>query len=145
MVGLRYTRQHDLGIVKLWNSYLSMAQISMFEIKDKKLRCTWPVEMGSLTVSRFFIDHGSDINSRNGDGFNSLHLASRYGHVAVARMLIDCGADVNTSKEDQWTLLHLASHSGHLGTAKLLIDRGANVDRQNVKQETPLDLASWFG
>src|SRR6266478_4276548 len=49
-VGLHYTRQHNVGIVTLQNCYSNLAQVSMFEIRSNKHRCTWPVAMGGLTL-----------------------------------------------------------------------------------------------
>jgi ankyrin repeat protein len=43
------------------------------------------------------IEHGTDVTAQNNDGWTSLHLALRMGHVnIVARMLIERGADATT-------------------------------------------------
>src|SRR6266478_4595333 len=49
-VGLHYIRQHNVGIVTLRNCYSNLALVSMFEMRSKKYRCTWPVAMGGLTL-----------------------------------------------------------------------------------------------
>jgi ankyrin repeat protein len=85
----------------------------------KTHRCTSPVIVDSLT-SRFLIDRGSDINSRNRESIIPLYWASRCGHVDIAQLLLDRGSDVNVRDSQSWTPLLSASRYGHVDVARLL-------------------------
>jgi ankyrin repeat protein len=95
---------------------------------------------GKLDVSRFLIDRGSDINSRDNDGFIPLHMASRFGHVDIARLLLDRGSDVNV-REHNVGHPCIMRHEWILELARLLIDRGADVNAQEADRWT-LHIAS---
>ena len=65
----------------------------------------WALKRGHLEVAKFLLDHGADVNAR--DGF-ALIEASVYGHLEVAKLLLDYGADVNA--RDGSALIEASGH-----------------------------------
>ena len=69
-------------LLKLWNDHVNTA---------------WIVRLCCAAMS-----------SQKKDGWTTLHLASRNGHVDLACMLVEYGTDVLAQKEDGSTALYLA-------------------------------------
>jgi ankyrin repeat protein len=56
------------------------------------------------------VECGADVNGHHKeDGWTSLHLASRNGHLDTAKLLIDHGANVDSRNDKQQTPLAAAS------------------------------------
>jgi peptidoglycan/LPS O-acetylase OafA/YrhL len=53
----------------------------------------WAALRGDDAVARLLIEHGADVNGRNGDGSTPLHSAAFLGHPDVAELLLANGAD----------------------------------------------------
>lgn len=93
---------------------------------------------GDVDALAAFLEGGTDVNTRRGDG-TALHRAAWWGHVEAARFLLDRGANVNSTGNTGLTPLHEAADMGRVDVARLLIERGANVDaRDNFYGRTPL-------
>ena len=83
-----------------------------------------------------------NINSRDGDGLTSLHIAADNGRAASARLLIDAGADINISDHKQRTALHMAADLGYDDIVDALIKRpDVNINPRYEDGNTPLHIA----
>ena len=73
----------------------------------------------------------------------SIHAASRIGHIQAVKQHLAAGADVNV-KADKFgiTPLHLAVDGSHRETVELLIVNGADVNGRNYGGWTPLHTAA---
>jgi ankyrin repeat protein len=71
---------------------------------------------------------GTDVNTRDDEGYTALDRAAEGGHADVAKLLIAKGADVNAKDQEGGTPLHSAALVGQADVAKLLIDNGADVN-----------------
>lgn len=86
--------------------------------------------VGNVTLTKFFIFLGSDINKRGSFfGWTPLHAATAFGQYHTAKLLINKRADLNkydmTSNE---TPLHTAVSMGNYEIADLLLQNGADVN-----------------
>jgi ankyrin len=52
--------------------------------------------MGHLKIVKWLLNHGADVNFKDGHGHIPLHFSARSGHLEVCRMLLEHGAVVNT-------------------------------------------------
>jgi len=97
--------------------------------------------LGQLSVAKFLIENGADVELRSGRGYTPLHCAAAEGHKAVCEMLLDHHAQVNAKDSSGATPLHAASQKGFRSVAELLIARGANVSAKDNDGKTPLHSA----
>lgn len=103
---------------------------------------------GWVEVSAFLLDHGVNIDGKDG-AWVPLHAAARGGHKRLVELLLSRGADVNaTARGGGWTALHSAANHNRVEVARLLLERGAKPDvvardfsRFEGKEATPLLLA----
>ena len=102
----------------------------------------------SERVARLLIEHGADINTRDGADWTPLHFAliAHYPSrpaVNVAKLLIESGADVNVSTAAVgWTPLHLAAALKEPEVVEMLLAAGAEVNaRTHFGGWTPLHIA----
>ncbi|PWN99481.1 hypothetical protein FA09DRAFT_295292, partial [Tilletiopsis washingtonensis] len=97
------------------------------------------------------LEHGAEVNARDGAKQCAIHRAASNGKDAFVRMLYSPPAlkvegkhektRVNPADRLGNTPLHLALDSGHGSTAVLLIDEcGADRERQNVDGVVPEEL-----
>ncbi|KAG8407429.1 hypothetical protein J3459_018507 [Metarhizium acridum] len=80
---------------------------------------------------------GVDVNVKNEDGWTSLVLASKHGHVDLVNLLLAANADLQTNYAG-WTPLNMAANDGHLEVARLLLKKGADV---SVPSQTGMDAS----
>jgi ankyrin repeat protein len=97
----------------------------------------------SNEILKPLLDHGADINARNGDGLTPLAEALIHRQVKLARWLIANGADM-----DSGILIEAACY-GKTEIVKLLLANGANVKHRNKEGlcagQTPLLVAAGAG
>ena len=80
---------------------------------------------GHLEVIQLLLDHGADVNAREGHCWTALHLAASNGHVQVVEVLLTRGADPHAWTDDGRTPFQLAPPSGSNSTQtrRLLSER----------------------
>ena len=82
-------------------------------------------EDGNIEVVKQHLAAGTDVNSKDKDGWTPLHEAASEGHKPIVELLITKGADVNAKDDDGETPLdvaakpeiadHLRKHGGKTG------------------------------
>jgi ankyrin repeat protein len=97
-------------------------------------------QLGAVEVMEFLIEHGADVNARDGRGLTPLHEAVSNEHLQAAEMLLDRGADANARSEFGCPL-HLAARHSHPEIVELLLARRADVDSRDARGLSPLDVA----
>ena len=97
---------------------------------------------GHLSVVRYLVGQGLDVNATENDGTTALHSAAWKGHLSVVRYLVEQGADVKAKNNDSWTALHEAAMSGHLSVVKYLVGQGADVNATHDSGSTALIMAA---
>ena len=73
-------------------------------------------------IARVLLEAGVNVNEKDEDGWNCLHLASANGHSEVLQVLLEAGVDILDVDEDGNTALHLAAAVGHAEVAKVLVE-----------------------
>lgn len=83
--------------------------------------------LGMFDIARLLLDHGAEVNIRDGTDWTPLHFASRDGHVEIAQLLLERGASLNAQSISGYSPLLLASRNGRFETVRFLLDHGADV------------------
>ncbi len=99
---------------------------------------------GQVEVAKVLIEHGVDVNAKNGLDWTPLHVAAGTGQAVVAKILIEHGADVNAKHKFGWVPLY---HAHDLNIIEILEEAGARWDVGNINAEgidgsTPLHMAA---
>jgi FOG: Ankyrin repeat len=95
----------------------------------------------NITLVKYFIEKGADVNGKSTDGETPLHTASVFGHLEIIKYLLEKGSEINNKNKSGITPLHNAASFGHYEAVKYLIDKGADINAINQQGETPLDNA----
>ncbi len=109
------------------------------------------IQRGDHNLIRYALELNEDINARNKEDKNALHLAVQNGNIKIVQLLLAQGAHVNAkSNFDWWTLygdtvLHEAATQGYTDVAQQLLLHGADVNSQDGKGRTPLHIACYRG
>ena len=111
--------------------------------------------LGSLKVAQLLLDHGANINVRDGESQTPLHRAldghdgesdpNRDHFFDVISFLVKCGADIHALDNNRLTPLHSATRHGNVKATRVLLEHGAVVDVQDNTDPTPLHVASQRG
>lgn len=95
------------------------------------------VEMATL-----LLEHGADLNARNGVGENVLSaILYYYDREAVADFLLSKGLNIDDGAENGDTALMRAVQYGNAGAVRYLLSKGADRSVKNKAGLTALDLA----
>ena len=79
----------------------------------------------SSASCRLLLDHGANVNAKNGFGNTALILASSSGRADTVRLLLSRGADVNAVSNRGNTALRAARREGHADIVAILLAAGA--------------------
>jgi ankyrin repeat protein len=88
---------------------------------------------------QLLIEHGADVNARDGSQSTPLHLASSEKEADPLLMSIPAGLGVDVNAQDERTDENPRRNAE---IAQLLIEYGADVNARDGSQSTPLHLAS---
>ena len=84
-------------------------------------------EDGNIEVVKQHLAAGTDVNSKDKDGWTPLHEAASEGHKPIVELLITKGADVNAKDDDGETPLVFAITFKRTKTANLLRKHGGKT------------------
>jgi len=99
----------------------SIPPYSAHQLKEQKV----------FAMLNVLINHGADVNARNGSGRAPIHYAITFGYKAVVELLIARGADTNlTTHWERQTPLDLASQYGETEIVAILRQHGAKRSRE---------------
>ncbi|XP_023311281.1 uncharacterized protein LOC111691956 [Anoplophora glabripennis] len=98
----------------------------------------------ALSLFKFIVDQGGDVNIEDKEGRTVLHLAAEKGQLLTVKFLIESGADFTVKDKNGQTPLHLAAKEGRR-LASFLIEQGADIESRDVKGNTPAALAKKAG
>lgn len=133
-----------IGAVVLWVSTVSLAnaQTENDMTVERFLEAASRNDADSL---RRFLDGGTPVDSRDGNGRTALLIATRANAVAAAQALIAAGADVNAKDDIQDTPFLYAGAEGRLEILRMTVGAGANLADTNRYGGTALIPAAHHG
>jgi ankyrin repeat protein len=94
--------------------------------KDKLIALQIGSSKSHFRIVQTLIEHGSNVNAVNNDGFTPLFLASSYDNFATVQYFIEHGAHVDVSNNSGVTALHFATAFGWLSLVKFLLKYNAD-------------------
>ncbi|KAI1297149.1 Palmitoyltransferase ZDHHC17 [Halotydeus destructor] len=103
----------------------------------------WAVRQGHLAMTVLLMQNGADASLVDGEGCNSLHLASQFGHTAIVAYLAAKGneidaPDVNGMTALMWSCYRISTND----PTRLLISMGAGLNKFDQRhRNTPLHWA----
>ena len=102
---------------------------------------------GDLSTCKCLIKStGADVNARDADKEQPLHVAAESGHVEVCKYLIENGADGLSEGSLKRQPIHYAARKGHVSVCEYLIkSTGANVNARDSLEMQPLHVAAQSG
>lgn len=83
---------------------------------------------GYLSIVKFLLDCGADVNLRDYSNQTALHCAAGSGHDEVVDLLLTSGADVTAQNVDGRRALHYAAGCGRLKMVEKLLKLSENRD-----------------
>ncbi len=90
---------------------------------------------GHMSVARFLLDHGADVDVKDREGDTPLHLAAGRGQQAMVELLLAHKANVDGRNNSGHTALHWAAARGFLSVAELLLNSGADANAKITGKE----------
>ena len=107
---------------------------------------------GSLEIVELLVGNGADIEDRNDEGNQAIHLAAFLGHVTVVQFLVQqtqknkgSSSCIESRGNSGFTPLHFAVSSACLNVRLYLLDHGADIDATDDDGNTALHIAVQFG
>ena len=93
-----------------------------------------------LSVVKYLVLQGADVNVKGGSGTTPLMLAASE-KIEVVNFLVSKGADVNGKNDLGTTPIDIAAWSGNIEIVKRLVSVGADIHVKTNRGQTPLDSA----
>lgn len=127
----KYRLKHDL--IKMIHDELLLSSCKIGNLPLVKLlindnmnpdydyALTWSAECGRLSVVKYLIEKGYDVNAD--DGFALIYSAQR-GHLSVVKLLVENGADINAIGNHPFGWRVITRNLNNLNIVKYLIENG---------------------
>ncbi|MGI8966009.1 MAG: ankyrin repeat domain-containing protein, partial [Limisphaerales bacterium] len=97
---------------------------------------------GKLTVAKFLLENGADVNALTGQQHRTpLLLAAETGNRAMVELLISKAADINAKDYNNQSALHISSEQGFKAVVQTLLENKADVNAKTYQGQTPLHVA----
>ncbi len=88
---------------------------------------------GHLSVVKYLVSAGADINSREAYGATALLSAAKNGFDRVAEVLIQAGSDVNVTDQGGLTALIRCAFKNHHKSVFLLVRRDGSDTKDKIR------------
>lgn len=100
---------------------------------------------GYVTVTRYLIDQGLDVDTTCEGGKTLLMEAATERHLDLVEVLISRGADANACDNTGRTALMIAADKGERGIVECLLNIGADINATDSMGQTALSRAAFYG
>lgn len=105
---------------------------------------SYAVQRGNLNVIKLLLDHGMNVNSKDGENETPLTRAVHVNRFRVVDFLLKNGADVDFDLSSKgYSPLHIAATNNRVNIVKKLLEQGALADfrSNNAERKTAMHLA----
>lgn len=111
--------------------------ISLADLKDARgqIPLFYAIKYRNHYALQELINHGADVNYKNNDGLNVLHLSVLKNDTTMVKMLIKYIKNVDAQTNTGETALHDACNFKRIEIVKLLLNKGANPNISNNDQD----------
>ena len=101
--------------------------------------CTNKSQKEKIDLIKELIENGANVNARNENQNNILHVAVRFNRYPLIKFLIDNGADIYAKDWYENSILHVACRFSNKELVEFLLqDKNIDVNCMNKSRETPL-------
>ncbi|OWR50996.1 histone-lysine N-methyltransferase EHMT2 like protein [Danaus plexippus plexippus] len=104
-----------------------------------------PADDELLSVIKYLIAAGCDVNKQGPEGMSGLHMSCQYGGAAVCLMLLEAGAAVDARDHGGWTPLVRAAENKHAAVVRLLLAAGADAASCDNEGNQPIHWCTLAG
>ncbi|EAX97715.1 hypothetical protein TVAG_168120 [Trichomonas vaginalis G3] len=109
---------------------------------DKKYTCfTAAAGSGNISVVKFLVEIGEDLNERSRKGKAPLHYAASNKNIEIIKFLASKGCNINIKDDSGETALFYAVNNNDLEVVKVLIELGCDVNVKNNNNISAYDKA----
>lgn len=115
--------------------------INILDIKDKvqKIPLHYAIQKKNIDIVKLLLDYGSNPNTFDNNGYNSLHLAIFSRDYDICKLVIEYIGNINYKCNSGETSLHISTNLKLLDISKLLIDNNININiHDNTHEFTAL-------
>ena len=111
--------------------------VSIHEIRDKNYRIPlhYAIEMKNIEIIELLLKYGSNPNTTDNDGVNSMHLAVKSRSYAVCELISRYISDINATYTTGENALHIACNLQLNTIANLLLENGISPNVQDHTHE----------
>jgi ankyrin repeat protein len=92
-------------------------------------------------ISDYLENQTIDLNVRNENGLNALHLACQHGQLEIVNILLLHGLDINSRDSENWTPLHFAVFEDYVDIVQGLLVHGPDTLIEDNDGKLAVDLA----
>ncbi|KXZ24286.1 hypothetical protein AYB33_10975 [Leptospira santarosai] len=96
----------------------------------------YAVDFHNFQITKYFVEHGADVNAENNDGQTPLHKATK---IEIIKYLVENGANMNAKDNDGQTPLHKATKWRSFEIIEYLIRQGADKNVKDKSGKIPYD------
>lgn len=101
---------------------------------------TCAVWSSQLSIVKYLLDCGIDVNACDSSGKTALHEACCQQNDTIAYLLISYGANVTATEYRKWTPIHYAALVRNIILMDILVQKGASLLAKNNNEMTPLHV-----
>jgi hypothetical protein len=116
--------------------------INIYTSKPSPEKLIKAARKGNLELVNSQLENGTDVNSRDKNGWTPLIWATCRGNAGLIKILLEKGADINAKNIEGRTALMYASDNGSIKVVKMLLEAGVQVDDKDNNGCTALIFAS---
>jgi hypothetical protein len=87
------------------------------------------------TIKRLFLEHDTDVNIKNSDGYTALRSAVNNNHIRIVEFLLKNGAEINAKNNNGKTALMIAVEKEYYDIIELITHYGAK-EVQSVEKSS---------
>ena len=135
--------RNKANIYRMENSLVQALNRETAQSSYKKIPILVAADMGNVDLVRILLDKDPNINLKNYEGQNVLHVAasSKNSSFELIGLLIERGSILDERDHYRKTALHYAAENGNLEAVNPLVIFGADINAKDKRDETPLMLA----